>query len=78
MPQSIIVPERQVCLASTRSRHPSVGMATARLGQADLSLQDHGVAWHAIDLIGSRVRGTATGQPSVSLVRLTPMGGCFP
>ena len=62
MPYSIIVPKRQVCLASTRSRHPSVGMATARLGQADLLLRDHDAAWRAIDLIGSGSRRTATGQ----------------
>jgi len=49
-------------------------MATARLGQADLLLRDHDVAWRAIDLIGSGSRRTATGQPRVSLVRLTPMG----
>jgi hypothetical protein len=41
-----------VCLASIRSRHPSVVMATARLGHADLLLRDHDVAWRAIDLIG--------------------------
>jgi hypothetical protein len=38
-------------------------MATARLGHADLLLRDRDVAWRAIDRIGSRGRGTATGQP---------------
>jgi hypothetical protein len=54
MPQSIIVSKRQVCLASTRSRHPSIGMATARLGHADLLPRDHNVPWRAIDLTDSR------------------------
>jgi hypothetical protein len=51
-------------------------MATARFSHADLSLRDHDVAWRAIDLIGSRVRGTATGQPRVLFVRLTRIASC--
>jgi len=48
----IIVPKGQVCLASTRSRHPSVGTATAGLGHADLLLRNYDVAWRALNLTG--------------------------
>ena len=43
-----VEPKQQIILTSTRSRHPSAGMATARLGQADLLLRDHDVVWHAM------------------------------
>jgi len=48
-------------------------MATARLGHADLLLRDRDVAWRTIDLIGSGSCRTATGQPRLPFLRLTPM-----